>query len=81
MSARNNIDVSYDPEADVLSLASSPNAPIDHASEMGNLVGHCGKDSEPVLVEILEASQALRRQIEPMSKAVQSAKSSLPISS
>ena len=74
MSAHNNIDVSYDPEADVLSLASSPNAPIDHASEMGNLIVHFGKDDEPVLVEILEASQALRRQIEPMSKAVQSAK-------
>ena len=74
MSAHNNIDVSYDPEADVLSLASSPNAPIDQASERGNLIVHFGKEAAPVLVEILEASQALRRQIEPMSKAVQSVK-------
>lgn len=73
MSTRDkNITVSYDPEADVLSMASSPDATIDHAREMGNLIVHFGKDDEPILIEVLEASQALRREIGSISKVAAS---------
>jgi len=71
MNAHNkNITVTYDPEADVLSMATSADAKIDHASEMGNLVVHFGEGDEPVLIEVLEASHALRREIEPLARAV-----------
>ena len=71
MSTQNkNITVSYDPDADVLSMAGSPNAKIDHAREMGNLVVHFSEHDEPVLVEVLEASRALRSEIGPLAKVV-----------
>lgn len=69
MNAHNkDITVTYDPEADVLSMASSADAKIDHASEMGNLVVHFGIKDEPILIEVLEASRALRREIEPLAR-------------
>ena len=66
MRAKNNkVKIRYDSDADVLSMEGSPNARIDHAKEMGNLVVHFGKNGEPVLIEVLEASSTLRGQTKP----------------
>lgn len=71
MNAHNkNITVNYDSDADVLSMASSSDATIDHAREMGNLVVHFGKDDEPILVEVLQASQSLRNEIGSLARVV-----------
>lgn len=49
--------ISYEPEADVLSVEVSREAAIDHAREVGNMVVHFTKHNVPVLVEVLNASQ------------------------
>lgn len=54
--------ISYDSDADVLSMESAGRTVIDHAEEMGNLVVHFSKQNKPVLVEILEASQLFKDQ-------------------
>lgn len=46
--------VSYDSDADVLSLAGTVAGRIDHASELGNFVVHFTKDEQPLLIEVLE---------------------------
>ncbi|MEK7618418.1 MAG: DUF2283 domain-containing protein [Patescibacteria group bacterium] len=48
------IQMSYEPEADVLSVKVAKK-PIDYASEMGNVIVHFSKSNEPVLFEILNA--------------------------
>ncbi len=52
-----NSRISYEPEADVLSVEVSREAPIDHAQEVGNVIVHFTKHNIPVLVEVLNASQ------------------------
>ena len=47
--------ISYEPEADVLTVEAS-SGPIDYAMEMGNVVVHFTKKNKPVLFEILNAS-------------------------
>ncbi len=59
---KNNVTIKYDSDADVLSMESKARASIDHAQEMGNLVVHFSKKGEPVLVEILEASELFKHQ-------------------
>lgn len=54
------IAMSYEPEADVLRVELG-RAPIDYASEMGNVVVHFSKKGIPVYVEILEAAGFLKR--------------------
>ncbi len=49
--------ISYEPEADVLSVEISREAPIDFAKELGNVVVHFTKHNVPVLIEVLNASQ------------------------
>lgn len=49
--------VSYDSDADVLSLAGAVAGRIDHARELGNFVVHFTKDDRPLLIEVLEASK------------------------
>lgn len=53
--------ISYEPEADVLTWEISPDAPIDSAREVGNIVVHFTKNNVPVLIEILEASSFIKR--------------------
>jgi len=48
---------SYDPDADVLTLAGAVKGRIDHAREMGNFIVHFTKDDRPLLIEVLEASK------------------------
>lgn len=52
--------INYEPEADVLTYEIS-DQPIDYAKEVGNIVVHFTKNNIPVLVEILEATQFLKR--------------------
>lgn len=49
--------ISYEPEADVLTVEVSRTAPIDFAKEIGNIVVHFTKQGVPVLMEVLNASQ------------------------
>ncbi len=65
MKTRSKVKVSYDRDADVLTIESNDSATIDHAQEMGPLVVHFGKQNEPVLIEVLEASKTLRGQTKP----------------
>ena len=65
MNPDKNITVSYDPEADVLSIEGNRATPIDHASELGSLIVHFGKQDEPVLIEVLDASRTLKGQTKP----------------
>ena len=62
MKKKTNTKISYDSDADVLSMESAGNTVIDHAEEMGNLVVHFSKKNRPVLVEILEASRLFKGQ-------------------
>ena len=62
MKNKTNTRISYNADADVLSMESVANIVIDHAEEMGNLVVHFSKSNKPVLVEILEASQLFKGQ-------------------
>lgn len=62
MKNKNNTKISYDADADVLSMESAGRTAIDHAEEMGNLVVHFSKQNRPVLVEVLEASRLFKDQ-------------------
>ena len=44
--------VSYDHDADVLTLTGAVNGHIDHARELGNFVVHFTKDDRPHLIEV-----------------------------
>jgi hypothetical protein len=52
--------ISYEPEADVLSLEIG-GKDIDHAEEIDGLVVHYGKSNDPVLIGILNASELIKR--------------------
>ena len=58
-----DIKIKYDDEADVLNWEVSKTAKIDYASEMGNVIVHFTKNNIPVLVEILEASKFLKKNL------------------
>ena len=62
MKKKTSTKISYDSDADVLSMESAGRIAIDHAEEMGNLVVHFSKTNKPVLVEILEASSLFKDQ-------------------
>ncbi|MDP3965305.1 MAG: DUF2283 domain-containing protein [bacterium] len=62
MKNKTNTKISYDADADVLSMESVARTIIDHAEEMGNLVVHFSKANKPVLVEILGASRLFKDQ-------------------
>ncbi len=49
--------ISYDSDSDVLALSGAAKGVIDHAYELGNFVVHFTKDDEPLLIEVLEASE------------------------
>lgn len=70
----NNITISYDPEADVMSWEVSDNeAKIDHANKLGDLVVHFTDDDRPVLIELLNASQSARSNQESMKAVLEKA--------
>lgn len=50
--------VSYDPKEDIMMLEASDKK-VSHAEEMGPVIIHFTKDQEPVLLEILDASEVL----------------------
>lgn len=60
--------VSYDIDADVLSLAGAVSGRIDHATELGNFVVHFTKDDRPLLIEVLEASKVFGNSSAPVRK-------------
>lgn len=70
---KNNVTIKYDSDADVLSMASEARANIDHAQEMGNVVVHFSKKGEPVVVEILEASELFRHQSPSLKQSIRRA--------
>lgn len=58
---KKNIKITYDPEADILSLESREPAEIDYATEMGNIIVHFSKKNKPILIEVLEASKVMQK--------------------
>ncbi len=48
--------VEYDREEDILTVELDPSSPIDHAEKMGTVIVHVGPKNQPVLLEILHAS-------------------------
>jgi uncharacterized protein YuzE len=58
---KDNIKISYDREADVLSWELSQDGKIDYASEMGDVVVHFTKENKPVYLEVLNASNFLQK--------------------
>lgn len=54
-----NLKISYEKEADILRVEIS-RAPIDYATELGNVVVHFTPDNQPVYLEFLEASQFVK---------------------
>lgn len=52
--------IKYEPQADVLSFEVS-DAPIEYASEVGDVVVHFSKDGKPVLIEVLEAKEFVKK--------------------
>ena len=54
------LKISYEPEADVLSWEVGKQ-PIEFAEEAGNFVVHFNKKNQPVLVEVLQASEFLKQ--------------------
>ena len=67
---KNNIKIKYDPEADVLSWELSRRGKIDHAKEVGNIVVHFTKKQLPVLIEVLQASNLIRKSEKTVAKKV-----------
>jgi len=55
--------VKYYPEDDFMSLKMS-DAPYDYAEKIGSFIVHYSSDKEPVMLEILNASQFLRETID-----------------
>jgi len=49
----------YDKDEDILTIELSPEAPIDHAEQSGSVIVHLSPKGEPVLLEILDASEFL----------------------
>ena len=66
---KDNIKISYDPEADVLSVEAGKRGRIDYASEIGNFVVHFSEDNIPLLIEVLEASKVLKKSEHAIEKA------------
>lgn len=54
--------VKYSPDVDIL-LYEVSKEPIDYAEEMGDVIVHFSKNAQPVLLEILNASNFLRAAI------------------
>ena len=57
---KKKITISYEPGADVLMWETSKQ-PIEYAQEIGNMIVHFDKKNNPVLTELLEASQFLNQ--------------------
>ena len=63
--------MSYDPDADVLTVHKNTKAHIDYATEMGDFVVHFTKQNTPVLIEVLNASKVVGQGEETIMKATQ----------
>lgn len=63
MKKNNKIQISYEPDADIVRLSWGEIKSIDHAEENGEVILHVNKKDEPVLVEILNASKVFQRPV------------------
>ena len=53
--------IRYDREEDILMLDLDPNGQIDHAEHIDSVIIHVTESGQPVLLEILDASEFLTR--------------------
>lgn len=60
--------VSYDSDADILSVEGAVKGRIDHARELGNFIVHFTKDDKPLLIEVLKASKVFGNSSMPVRK-------------
>ena len=49
--------ISYDRDADILMIELNPAAVIDYAEQTGPVIVHLDREQQPVLLEILRASE------------------------
>lgn len=59
----------YEKKDDVLNIYLSEK-PIDYAEQSGDMIVHFSKDSEPVYLEILDASSFLKHQVEGLPREI-----------
>lgn len=57
------MQISYEPDADIVRLSWGEIKSVDHAEENGEVILHVNKKNEPVLVEILNASKVFQRPV------------------
>ena len=65
--------VRYDREEDILSIELGESARIDHAEQFESVILHVSSDNEPVLLEILGASDFLAAVVKASLRAAPSA--------
>ncbi|MFZ5822067.1 MAG: DUF2283 domain-containing protein [Chloroflexota bacterium] len=51
--------INYNREEDILTIELDASAPIDHAEHNGSFIIHLSPEDQPVLLEILNASELL----------------------
>lgn len=61
-------NISYEPEADVLTIWVSKEGRIDDAELLGDVVLHWDKNGNPVMVEFLKASKIVPKMVEAFAK-------------
>ena len=65
--------ISYDADADILTLLGAAKGVVDHACELGNFVVHFTKDDRPLLIEVIDASKVFNASPKPVRKMTASA--------
>ncbi|MEW6557150.1 MAG: DUF2283 domain-containing protein [Elusimicrobiota bacterium] len=61
-------NISYEPEADVLTIRVSKEGKIDDAEMVGDVVLHWDKNGNPVMVEFLNATKIVPKMVEAFAK-------------
>ena len=62
-------ELRYDPEADVLSIILRRSGKLSHAEECGDFVIHLDGEGRPLLIEVLRASEVVRRMADAVTQA------------
>jgi len=60
--------ITYDSDADVLTVILEEKGKLSHAEEVGDIVVHYGKDGKPLFLEILRASKLVPLMVEGLAK-------------
>ncbi len=61
-------NISYEPEADVITIWVSKESKIDDAELIGDVVVHWDKNGSPVMIEFLNATKIVPKMVEALAK-------------